>query len=174
MWQVLNLFLALLLSSFSADNLAATDDDSEMNNLTVAIDRIHQGVAFVKALVRRSFQSICLRKKKRSLNEDTTLDDLHKTMGTNWNSNHTTVEIMKDPDYIKDGNGATSGLGVGVCSNAAGKYIMNDNTDYMPFIHNASLTVTVPIALGESDLNTEDFSSDSSDIEGSKEVSMFA
>uniref|UniRef100_A0A8C8JFG3 Sodium channel protein n=1 Tax=Oncorhynchus tshawytscha TaxID=74940 RepID=A0A8C8JFG3_ONCTS len=167
---VLNLFLALLLSSFSADNLAATDDDSEMNNLTVAIDRIHQGVAFVKALVRRSFQSICLRKKKRSLNEDTTLDDLHKTMGTNWNSNHTTVEIMKDPDYIKDGNGATSGLGVGVCSNAAGKYIMNDNTDYMPFIHNASLTVTVPIAVGESDLNTEDFSSDSSDIEESKEV----
>uniref|UniRef100_A0A8C7IM62 Sodium channel protein n=1 Tax=Oncorhynchus kisutch TaxID=8019 RepID=A0A8C7IM62_ONCKI len=166
---VLNLFLALLLSSFSADNLAATDDDSEMNNLTVAIDRIHQGVAFVKALVRRSFQSICLRKKKRSLNEDTTLDDLHKTMGTNWNSNHTTVEIMKDPDYIKDGNGATSGLGVGVCSNAAGKYIMNDNTDYMPFLHNASLTVTVPIAVGESDLNTEDFSSDSSDIEESKE-----
>nr|XP_046216757.1 sodium channel, voltage-gated, type I-like, alpha isoform X1 [Oncorhynchus gorbuscha] len=166
---VLNLFLALLLSSFSADNLAATDDDSEMNNLTVAIDRIHQGVAFVKALVRRSFQSICLRKKKRSLNEDTTLDDLHKTMGTNWNSNHTTVEIMKDPDCIKDGNGATSGLGVGVCSNAAGKYIMNDNTDYMPFIHNASLTVTVPIAVGESDLNTEDFSSDSSDIEESKE-----
>uniref|UniRef100_A0A8C7MR77 Sodium channel protein n=1 Tax=Oncorhynchus kisutch TaxID=8019 RepID=A0A8C7MR77_ONCKI len=142
---VLNLFLALLLSSFSADNLAATDDDSEMNNLTVAIDRIHQGVAFVKALVRRSFQSICLRKKKRSLNEDTTLDDLHKTMGTNWNSNHTTVEIMKDPDYIKDGNGATSGLGVGVC---------------------------MPIAVGESDLNTEDFSSDSSDIEESKEVSM--
>uniref|UniRef100_A0A673XXH3 Sodium channel protein n=1 Tax=Salmo trutta TaxID=8032 RepID=A0A673XXH3_SALTR len=167
---VLNLFLALLLSSFSADNLAATDDDSEMNNLTVAIGRIHQGIAFVKALVRRSFQSICLRKKKRSLNEDKTLDDLHKTMGTNWNSNHTTVEIMKDPEYIKDGNGATSGLGVGVGSNAAGKYIMNDNTDYMPFIHNASLTVTVPIAVGESDLNTEDFSSDSSDIEESKEV----
>uniref|UniRef100_A0A8C7IGL8 Sodium channel protein n=1 Tax=Oncorhynchus kisutch TaxID=8019 RepID=A0A8C7IGL8_ONCKI len=132
---VLNLFLALLLSSFSADNLAATDDDSEMNNLTVAIDRIHQGVAFVKALVRRSFQSICLRKKKRSLNEDTTLDDLHKTMGTNWNSNHTTVEIMKDPDYIKDGNGATSGL-----------------------------TVTVPIAVGESDLNTEDFNTRSQDV----------
>ncbi|XP_045560454.1 sodium channel, voltage-gated, type I-like, alpha isoform X1 [Salmo salar] len=166
---VLNLFLALLLSSFSADNLAATDDDSEMNNLTVAIGRIHQGIAFVKALVRRSFQSICLRKKKRSLNEDKTLDDLHKTMGTNWNSNHTTVDIMKEPEYIKDGNGATSGLGVGVGSNAAGKYIMNDNTDYMPFIHNASLTVTVPIAVGESDLNTEDFSSDSSDIEESKE-----
>ncbi|XP_041700319.1 sodium channel protein type 2 subunit alpha [Coregonus clupeaformis] len=164
---VLNLFLALLLSSFSADNLAATDDDSEMNNLTVAIGRIHQGIAFVKALVRRSFHSICLRKKKGSLNEDKPLDDLHKT---NYNSNHTTVEIMKDPEYVKDDNGTTGGVGVG--SNAAGKYIVNDNTDYMQFIHNPSLTVTVPIAVGESDfenLNTEDFSSDSSDIEGSKE-----
>uniref|UniRef100_A0A674F5J8 Sodium channel protein n=1 Tax=Salmo trutta TaxID=8032 RepID=A0A674F5J8_SALTR len=161
---VLNLFLALLLSSFSADNLAATDDDSEMNNLTVAIGRIHQGIAFVKALVCRSFHSICLRKKKGSL------DDLHRT---NYNSNHTTVEIMKDPEYVKDDNGTTGGVGMGVGSNAAGKYIVNDNTDYMQFIHNPSLTVTVPIAVGESDfenLNTEDFSSDSSDIEGSKEV----
>eukprot|EP00063_Salmo_salar_P053832 XP_014028667.1 PREDICTED: sodium channel protein type 2 subunit alpha-like isoform X5 [Salmo salar] len=160
---VLNLFLALLLSSFSADNLAATDDDSEMNNLTVAIGRIHQGIAFVKALVCRSFHSICLRKKKGSL------DDLHRT---NYNSNHTTVEIMKDPEYVKDDNGTTGGVGMGVGSNAAGKYIVNDNTDYMQFIHNPSLTVTVPIAVGESDfenLNTEDFSSYSSDIEGSKE-----
>ncbi|XP_036830249.1 sodium channel protein type 2 subunit alpha isoform X5 [Oncorhynchus mykiss] len=166
---VLNLFLALLLSSFSADNLAATDDDSEMNNLTVAIGRIHQGIAFVKALVCRSFHSICLRKKKGSLNEDKPLDDLHRT---NYNSNHTTVEIMKDPEYVKDDNGTTGGVGMGVGSNAAGKYIVNDNTDYMQFIHNPSLTVTVPIAVGESDfenLNTEDFSSDSSDIEGSKE-----
>nr|XP_029489055.1 sodium channel protein type 2 subunit alpha-like isoform X1 [Oncorhynchus nerka] len=166
---VLNLFLALLLSSFSADNLAATDDDSEMNNLTVAIGRIHQGIAFVKALVCHSFHSICLRKKKGSLNEDKPLDDLHRT---NYNSNHTTVEIMKDPEYVKDDNGTTGGVGMGVGSNAAGKYIVNDNTDYMQFIHNPSLTVTVPIAVGESDfenLNTEDFSSDSSDIEGSKE-----
>ncbi|XP_035606040.2 sodium channel protein type 2 subunit alpha-like isoform X2 [Oncorhynchus keta] len=166
---VLNLFLALLLSSFSADNLAATDDDSEMNNLTVAIGRIHQGIAFVKASVCRSFHSICLRKKKGSLNEDKPLDDLHRT---NYNSNHTTVEIMKDPEYVKDDNGTTGGVGMGVGSNAAGKYIVNDNTDYMQFIHNPSLTVTVPIAVGESDfenLNTEDFSSDSSDIEGSKE-----
>lgn len=138
-----------------------------MNNLTVAIGRIHQGIAFVKALVCRSFHSICLRKKKGSL------DDLHRT---NYNSNHTTVEIMKDPEYVKDDNGTTGGVGMGVGSNAAGKYIVNDNTDYMQFIHNPSLTVTVPIAVGESDfenLNTEDFSSYSSDIEGSKEVSMF-
>lgn len=37
--QVLNLFLALLLSSFSGDNLAAQDDEGE-NNLQIAVNRI--------------------------------------------------------------------------------------------------------------------------------------
>uniref|UniRef100_A0AAR2JFY4 Sodium channel protein n=1 Tax=Pygocentrus nattereri TaxID=42514 RepID=A0AAR2JFY4_PYGNA len=54
---VLNLFLALLLSSFSGDNLAAGDDDGEMNNLQIAIGRITRGIDWVKAffvgLVRR-------------------------------------------------------------------------------------------------------------------------
>ncbi|XP_043741507.1 sodium channel protein type 5 subunit alpha isoform X5 [Cervus elaphus] len=45
---VLNLFLALLLSSFSADNLTAPDDDGEMNNLQLALARIQRGLRFVK------------------------------------------------------------------------------------------------------------------------------
>uniref|UniRef100_A0A8C3KQ71 Sodium channel protein n=1 Tax=Calidris pygmaea TaxID=425635 RepID=A0A8C3KQ71_9CHAR len=45
---VLNLFLALLLSSFSADSLAASDDDGEMNNLQIAIGRITRGIDFAK------------------------------------------------------------------------------------------------------------------------------
>uniref|UniRef100_A0A8C3CP93 Sodium channel protein n=1 Tax=Cairina moschata TaxID=8855 RepID=A0A8C3CP93_CAIMO len=48
---VLNLFLALLLSSFSADSLAASDDDGEMNNLQIAIGRISRGIDFVKSSV---------------------------------------------------------------------------------------------------------------------------
>uniref|UniRef100_A0A6Q2WRZ3 Sodium channel protein n=1 Tax=Esox lucius TaxID=8010 RepID=A0A6Q2WRZ3_ESOLU len=40
---VLNLFLALLLSSFSSDNLSAPDDDGEMNNLQIALGRIKNG-----------------------------------------------------------------------------------------------------------------------------------
>uniref|UniRef100_A0A8C4E852 Sodium channel protein n=1 Tax=Dicentrarchus labrax TaxID=13489 RepID=A0A8C4E852_DICLA len=56
---VLNLFLALLLSSFSADNLAATDDDSEMNNLQIAVGRIQRGIAFLKNAVRHFLQSFC-------------------------------------------------------------------------------------------------------------------
>ncbi|MEQ2267002.1 hypothetical protein XENORESO_000411, partial [Xenotaenia resolanae] len=46
---VLNLFLALLLSSFSSDNLMKTaDDDNELNNLQIAFDRIHRGISFIK------------------------------------------------------------------------------------------------------------------------------
>ncbi|XP_025769452.1 sodium channel protein type 5 subunit alpha [Puma concolor] len=45
---VLNLFLALLLSSFSADNLTAPDDDGEMNNLQLALARIQRGLRFLK------------------------------------------------------------------------------------------------------------------------------
>ncbi|XP_055237270.1 sodium channel protein type 5 subunit alpha isoform X2 [Gorilla gorilla gorilla] len=45
---VLNLFLALLLSSFSADNLTAPDEDREMNNLQLALARIQRGLRFVK------------------------------------------------------------------------------------------------------------------------------
>ncbi|XP_076866362.1 sodium channel protein type 4 subunit alpha B isoform X2 [Brachyhypopomus gauderio] len=48
---VLNLFLALLLSSFSGDNLSSSDDDGEMNNLQIAIARITRATDWVKAFV---------------------------------------------------------------------------------------------------------------------------
>ncbi|XP_071396115.1 sodium channel, voltage-gated, type I like, alpha b isoform X6 [Centroberyx affinis] len=178
---VLNLFLALLLSSFSADNLAATDDDSEMNNLQIAVGRIQRGIAFVKSMVRQFLQSLCFgggTKGSGLAEESKPLDELHSNGKGNCISNHTSVEITKDPSgvYLKEGNGRPGGglvvgVGVGVGGDSTGKYSMEE-CDYMSFIHNPSLTVTVPIAVGESDfenLNTEDFSSDSSDVEGSKE-----
>uniref|UniRef100_A0A673CVD7 Sodium channel protein n=1 Tax=Sphaeramia orbicularis TaxID=375764 RepID=A0A673CVD7_9TELE len=113
---VLNLFLALLLSSFSADNLAATDDDSEMNNLQIALGRIHRGIAFTKSMLRRP----------------------------NGVPNHTIKDFPRNK-YI-------------VCSKS--------DDSIMSFINNPSLTVSVPIAVGESDfenLNTEDFSSNVDD-----------
>ncbi|NXP80168.1 SCN5A protein, partial [Ramphastos sulfuratus] len=45
---VLNLFIALLLNSFSADSLQTAEDDREMNNLRIAFARIHRGLHFVK------------------------------------------------------------------------------------------------------------------------------
>uniref|UniRef100_A0AAQ4Q4G4 Sodium channel protein n=1 Tax=Gasterosteus aculeatus aculeatus TaxID=481459 RepID=A0AAQ4Q4G4_GASAC len=160
---VLNLFLALLLSSFSADNLAATDEDSEMNNLQIAVGRIQRGVAFLKSAVRQFVQSLCFGG-----------GELHSNGKGNCISNHTSVEITKDPSavYMTEGNGRPGGgLAVGLGGDSAEKS-PDDECDYMSFIHNPSLTVTVPIAVGESDFenpNTEEFSSDSSDVEGSIE-----
>ncbi|XP_023185732.1 sodium channel protein type 2 subunit alpha-like isoform X5 [Xiphophorus maculatus] len=172
---VLNLFLALLLSSFSADNLAATDDDSEMNNLQIAVGRIQRGISYVKTKVRQFLQSLCFNGGKGSglAEESKPLDDLQSNGKGNCISNHTPLEITKDPSgvYMMEGNGKPGGLVVGVGGDTTSKYPMEE-CDYMSFIHNPSLTVTVPIAVGESDfenLNTEDFSSDSSDVEGSKE-----
>ncbi|XP_077575286.1 sodium channel protein type 2 subunit alpha-like [Stigmatopora nigra] len=177
---VLNLFLALLLSSFSADNLAATDDDSEMNNLQIAVGRIQRGIAFLKSTVRRFLQSLFFGGSGKGLNhidENKPLEELHSNGKGNCITNHTTCEMTKDPCgmYITpEGNGRPGGglvTGGTVDDDSPEKYSM-DECPYMSFIHNPSLTVTVPIAVGESDfenVNTEDLSSDSSDVEDSKE-----
>uniref|UniRef100_A0A3B4H6P8 Sodium channel protein n=1 Tax=Pundamilia nyererei TaxID=303518 RepID=A0A3B4H6P8_9CICH len=152
---VLNLFLALLLSSFSADNLAATDDDGEPNNLQLAVARIKLGIAWFK----RFFHWLFYHYDKQPVeDEQKPLDEMYEKK-LNCIANHT-VDINRGLDYAKNGNGTTSGIGSSV-----GKYMIDD--DYMSFIHNPNLTVCVPIAVGESDfenLNTEDFSSES-DVE---------
>ncbi|XP_044277987.1 sodium channel protein type 8 subunit alpha isoform X8 [Varanus komodoensis] len=157
---VLNLFLALLLSSFSADNLAATDDDGEMNNLQISVIRIKKGIAWVKIKAHEFVQT---HFKQREADEVKPLDELYdKKM--NCIANHTGADINREIDYQKNGNGTTSGIGSSV-----EKYIIDE--DHMSFINNPNLTVRVPIAVGESDfenLNTEDFSSDT-DPDGSKE-----
>ncbi|XP_035172675.1 sodium channel protein type 5 subunit alpha-like isoform X2 [Oxyura jamaicensis] len=47
---VLNLFIALLLNSFSTDCLQTAEDDGEMNNLRIAFARINKGFHFVKSV----------------------------------------------------------------------------------------------------------------------------
>uniref|UniRef100_A0A8C2DI04 Sodium channel protein n=1 Tax=Cyprinus carpio TaxID=7962 RepID=A0A8C2DI04_CYPCA len=146
---VLNLFLALLLSSFSADNLAAPGEDVEKNNLQIAVGRIKKGFAVVKACLQNFFRSGCIRKrkpKKKTVDGNIILRNCKKIN----NSNHTSLELVK-------GSGGT-----------------DMDSDMEDFISNPSLTVSVPIAVEESDfecLNTEDFSSLSSDLED-KEVSL--
>uniref|UniRef100_A0AAV2K372 Sodium channel protein n=1 Tax=Knipowitschia caucasica TaxID=637954 RepID=A0AAV2K372_KNICA len=144
---VLNLFLALLLSSFSADNLAATEDDTD-NNLQIAIARLQRAVTYTKTLMRS--------KKKRD--EEKSLEDLHKTLGPNGVPNHTIKE------FAKSGNGEVTGVG-----KEGDKYIVSSRSDdsIMSFINNPSLTVSVPIAVGESDFdnqNTDEFTSSSTDL----------
>lgn len=134
-----------------------------MNNLQIAIGRMQKGIDYVKNKIRECFRKTFFRKPKViEIHEGNKIDSCI--------SNNTGIEISKELNYLKDGNGTTSGVGTG---SSVEKYVIDEN-DYMSFINNPSLTVTVPIAVGESDfenLNTEEFSSES-ELEESKEVRM--
>uniref|UniRef100_A0A4W6EST6 Sodium channel protein n=1 Tax=Lates calcarifer TaxID=8187 RepID=A0A4W6EST6_LATCA len=64
---VLNLFLALLLSSFSGDNLAAPEEEGE-NNLQIAINRINRAVAWIKSWILEHIWTVV--GKKNHVNPD--------------------------------------------------------------------------------------------------------
>ncbi|NXP82033.1 SCN2A protein, partial [Ramphastos sulfuratus] len=156
---VLNLFLALLLSSFSSDSLSPTEDDNEMNNLQIAFARIQKGIDYLKKKAGECIQRSCWG-KQAVVNQRTATDQLNDEKD-HCISNHTITEIRIDSNHHKNENGMATVIG---------------GSDYTSFINNPSLTVTVPIAVGESDfehLNTEEFSSDS-DLEESKEKLNFS
>ncbi|NXG42083.1 SCN2A protein, partial [Psilopogon haemacephalus] len=156
---VLNLFLALLLSSFSSDSLSPTEDDNEMNNLQIAFARIQKGIDYLKKKAGECIQRSCWG-KQAVVNQRTAADQLNDEKD-HCISNRTITEIRIDTNHHKNENGMATVIG---------------GSDYTSFINNPSLTVTVPIAVGESDfehLNTEEFSSDS-DLEESKEKFNFS
>ncbi|XP_050797481.1 sodium channel protein type 5 subunit alpha-like [Gopherus flavomarginatus] len=127
---VLNLFIALLLNSFSADNLQAPEDDAEMNNLQIAFARIHKGLRLLK---HTTWDYCCgkLRqpkkatKKKMKLAAENTCVEIGKE-GKNCKENHS--------DNVTEKNGEK-------CSVS----ILED------FITNPNMFVCVPIAEAESD-----------------------
>ncbi|KAL2096750.1 hypothetical protein ACEWY4_005957 [Coilia grayii] len=144
---VLNLFLALLLSSFSSDNLSAPDDDGEMNNLQVAIARIHGGVSWLA----RFSHELCsgeFRKRRQKTKEASLKSSL-------TGGNHV------------DSNGI-----VGMIGRYGEVYIIPDGED--SYMTNPNLTITVPIAPGESDVEfpeeEEEDTESSEDDENKPEV----
>lgn len=164
--QVLNLFLALLLSSFSSDNLTASDEETDANNLQIAVARIKKGISYVKQTLRE-FILTAFSKRPKIPKETRQAEDLNRKK-ENYMSNRTLAEMNKDRNFHTEKD-KTSGLGRNI-----DRYLLEES-DSQSFIHNPSLTVTVPIAPGESDLenmNTEELSSDS-DSECSKGVRLF-
>uniref|UniRef100_A0A8B9CDT9 Sodium channel protein n=1 Tax=Anser brachyrhynchus TaxID=132585 RepID=A0A8B9CDT9_9AVES len=144
---VLNLFLALLLSSFSADSLAASDDDGEMNNLQIAIGRITRGIDFVKSSVLMLLRRLWKGKKVAPEEEQ------EPSKGDNSALNH--VDTGQEPKS-ENMDGVTGK-----------EYLFMDELDHMNFINNPNLTVQVPIASEESDLYEEETSTQS-DTEDAK------
>ncbi|XP_045691912.1 sodium channel protein type 9 subunit alpha [Phyllostomus hastatus] len=152
---VLNLFLALLLSSFSSDNLTAIDEETDANNLQIAVTRIKKGINYMKQTLREFILKTFSKKPKIS-KEIRQAEDLNNKK-ENYISNRTIAELSKDHNFHKEKD-KPGGFGRNL-----DKYL-TEESDYESFIHNPNLTVTVPIATGESDLeimNAEELSSDS-------------
>ncbi|XP_072364238.1 sodium channel protein type 1 subunit alpha-like isoform X2 [Scyliorhinus torazame] len=132
---VLNLFLALLLSSFSADNLSSPDEDGEMNNLQIAFARIHRFFKFIKRAIVHFFQSICRRNEPSP--EGKNMVEL-----PTYVCNHTETEMVKESER-KDGNGTASDVG----NNGTAMDTNNEST-----AKNCNLAESVPIAVIEPEL----------------------
>uniref|UniRef100_A0A669B067 Sodium channel protein n=1 Tax=Oreochromis niloticus TaxID=8128 RepID=A0A669B067_ORENI len=140
---VLNLFLALLLSSFSSDNLSAPDEDGDLNNIQIAIARINSGISWIVT----SVINLCNRSLKRRK---------HKAKETS--------QALKPVGNHMESNG-------GIFGRYGEKYIVPEEDSYMT---NPNLTVIVPIAPGESDVEflEEEEISESSEDDENKLVSL--
>ncbi|XP_014196921.1 sodium channel protein type 4 subunit alpha isoform X1 [Haplochromis burtoni] len=135
---LLNLFLALLLSSFSSDNLSAPDDDGEMNNLHIAIHRITRGLAWCRRQVVDFFNGNLKRRRQKRKEA--------KAM----------MKLKRLSTIHTEANGAVIGRHVE-------KYVVPEDDSYMT---NPNLTISVPIAPGESDV---EFPEEEEDGEGEEE-----
>ncbi|XP_020568091.1 sodium channel protein type 4 subunit alpha B isoform X2 [Oryzias latipes] len=138
---LLNLFLALLLSSFSSDNLSAPDDDGEMNNLHIAIHRITRGLAWLRRQVVDFFNGN-LKRRRQKRKEAKAMMKLKRL-----STIHTEV------------NGAVIGRHVE-------KYVVPEDDSYMT---NPDLTISVPIAPGESDTEFPEEEEEEEEEEGEGE-----
>ncbi|XP_062847301.1 sodium channel, voltage gated, type V-like, alpha b [Trichomycterus rosablanca] len=144
---VLNLFLALLLSSFSADNLSSPDEDGEMNNLHIAIARIQKGILWLRRTLCDFFNGNFKRRRQKAKEAKAMLK----------------LKRLSQQAQKAEGNGTA-----GIVSHTGEKCASPDDS----YMTNPSLTISVPIAPGESDLEfpeeeeeDEDEASDSSDEE---------
>lgn len=168
-FQVLNLFLALLLSSFSADNLTAPDEDGEMNNLQLALARIQRGLRFVK----RTTWDFCCSLLKRP--QDMTARK--KAMGTpavppttgglpSCVAGHSSTELEKGPDATRKETRFDEKQQAELSHRDAGKEPEGSTGD-------AESSVHVPIAVAESDIEDHEEDEDNSlgtEMESSKQV----
>ncbi|XP_053321997.1 sodium channel protein type 5 subunit alpha-like [Spea bombifrons] len=161
---VLNLFLALLLSSFSADNLSAPDEDGEMNNLQIAIARIQKGISAVQRIALDFLRNLFSKPKKPGETFISGLSGKNRNINNFNMHNHMSAgEPGKEKEDHAEGNGTNGGI-----SKNGEKYVVSESDDYMT---NPRLSVCVPIALGESDVeyHDEDEQSIFTDVEISKE-----
>lgn len=138
---VLNLFLTFLLSSFSRYNLAAPEEDGEMNNLQIATSRITRGIDWAKAYVIKQFCIIIGNQPK----ED-----------GDGASNGDSDGLPKDCLALTNINSSDN-------PKADLELKVLDDVNPSGFLTNANLTLDVPIAKMESDDDEDDRSEEKGD-----------
>uniref|UniRef100_A0A3B1K584 Sodium channel protein n=1 Tax=Astyanax mexicanus TaxID=7994 RepID=A0A3B1K584_ASTMX len=141
---VLNLFLALLLSSFSADNLSAPDEDGEMNNLQIAIARIHRGIGWLRRALCDFFNGNFKRRRQKAKEAKAMLK----------------LKRLSQQAQRAEGNGTA-----GVIARTGDKCAATDDS----YMTNPNLTISVPIAPGESDV---EFPEEEDDDDESDDISL--
>ncbi|XP_037844367.2 sodium channel protein type 10 subunit alpha isoform X1 [Chlorocebus sabaeus] len=127
---VLNLFIALLLNSFSADNLTAPEDDGEVNNLQVALARIQVFGHRIKQALCSFFSRPCPFPRPKAEPELVVKLPLSSSKAENHIAANTA-------------GGSSGGL----------QAPRDPRDEHSDFIANPTVWVSVPIAEGESDLD---------------------
>nr|XP_056713191.1 sodium channel protein type 5 subunit alpha-like [Euleptes europaea] len=139
---VLNLFIALLLNSFSADNLQLPEEDKEMNNLQIAFARIHKGLNVAKHAML-AYCCKVLRYPRKASQKKIKCD-----------SEKNGVELRKDGKVANEVHG---GREPEKNRERCSADILDD------FINNPRMFVCVPIAEAESDSEDSEGAGDKQD-----------
>ncbi|XP_077010173.1 sodium channel protein type 7 subunit alpha [Tamandua tetradactyla] len=131
---ILYLFLALV-SSFSSYEVATTEEHNEAKNLQLAITRIKKGINYV------CFKTLC---KQKNIPKETK-DNVNDTYVKENISDHTLSELSNTQYFLNDREK----------SSCTEKIAMTEN-ESQSLIPSPSVSETVPIASGESDIENLD------------------
>uniref|UniRef100_A0A6Q2YDG1 Sodium channel protein n=1 Tax=Esox lucius TaxID=8010 RepID=A0A6Q2YDG1_ESOLU len=129
--------------SFSSDNLSAPDEDGEMNNIQVAVARINAGLAWLMRNMADLFNGNL--KKRRLMTKDVQIS----------------VKLTPIANHVESNGGVA-----GVIGRYGEKYIVPDEDSYMT---NPNLTISVPIAPGESDVEFPEEGEEEEETESSED-----
>ncbi|XP_006153638.1 sodium channel protein type 7 subunit alpha [Tupaia chinensis] len=130
---ILYLFLALI-SSFSSYQASTTKENNEAKNLQLAIARIKKGIDY--ALLKM----LC---KKRKVAKEA-MDHINNTYVKENTSDHTLSELSNTQDFLKDKE------------KSSGTEKNTTENESQSLIPSPSVSETVPIASGESDIENLD------------------
>nr|KAF6451090.1 sodium voltage-gated channel alpha subunit 7 [Molossus molossus] len=131
---ILYLFLALV-SSFSSYSAATTEENEEAKNLRLAVARIKKGIDCVLSKI------VC---RRRNVPKDT-IGNVNDPPVTENISDHNLSEVSTTQDFLKDKEK----------SSGTEKNTMTEN-ETQSLIPSPSVSETVPIASGESDIENLD------------------